>query len=259
MVSYFVSFLTTGTIIYFANDFFKTVYPNTYENVCINVSLQLIYTYSAFQMTFRNIHNYFIDFVLCNPLIGNMVDFICKKSNCIEKINKNGEIIEKNIIYENINPDYNDANNDTNNELFYIFTDNEKSIPSIPNKIIKQSSHFKTDLPSRTQNYETIITKIMQIFLFYEESSVKFILFEIDIDSRKHLIYFKTDKYNYYIVGNIFDKKFLKYYLKNHLDVLDVDKYEYFNVKMLDQNVVVKEFQISDDKFITINKNDYSY
>jgi hypothetical protein len=61
-------------------------------------------------------------------------------------------------------------------------------------------------------------------------------------------------------VENVLDRKFLSYYLMNYHNVKyeDIANITTYDVKMIDQNVSVKEFDITDKTFITIKENEYT-
>ena len=88
-------------------------------------------------------------------------------------------------------------------------------------------------------------------------------LVEVKINDEAYKINLKTDKFNYYIVDNILDLKFFKYYLYNYqvcnLTTEEKDKINKIVVKIIDHNVNMRELEITDDKFIIIKKDDYIY
>jgi hypothetical protein len=109
--------------------------------------------------------------------------------------------------------------------------------------------------------------KILQpnIDFNYEISNVQFILFEVKFDlkteSKCVALVLKSDTYNYYIVNNVIDIKFLKYYLKNHASVLmtsgEINEIATFHVKMIDNDVNIQTFDIKDENSVIIKENEY--
>jgi hypothetical protein len=97
----------------------------------------------------------------------------------------------------------------------------------------------------------------------YELSNIKFMLLEIKVNDAAYKLDLKTDKYNYYVVGNVFDKQFFIYFLKNyHLHNFtndEIDQITKLDIKIIDQNVNIKEMEITDTRFITIKKDEYTY
>jgi hypothetical protein len=95
-------------------------------------------------------------------------------------------------------------------------------------------------------------------------------LFEIKLGDIYYTINLSTDKYNYYIVNNILDKNFLIFFLKNHtglsthlsyyIDNLnDSYKIDKFDINLIDNNINFKKLEITHEKYIMIDKNDYYY
>jgi len=129
---------------------------------------------------------------------------------------------------------------DKNN--FYVFSDNINAADKCVNKVILHTQPF---------------------LINYELSNIYFILFEITFNDNTYKLNLKTSEFNYYVVNNILDKKFFIYYLYNYqicnLTEEDIDKIDSFNVKIIDQNVNVKELEITDEKFIIIKKDEYIY
>ena len=87
--------------------------------------------------------------------------------------------------------------------------------------------------------------------------------FESDNDTKSCKIVLKNDTYNYYIIDNILDKKFFVYYLRKYEPSIatnsELNTVKEFIVKIIDHNVNVGLFTITDAQFITIKENDYIY
>ena len=74
----------------------------------------------------------------------------------------------------------------------------------------------------------------------------------------------KSDTYNYYIVNNIIDKNFIKYYLINHSsniftseEIKEIKEINTFNVKIIDNDVNIKTFDIKNEDCLIIKENEY--
>ena len=91
-------------------------------------------------------------------------------------------------------------------------------------------------------NYDFVITTKGNLYSInedrFEESHGKFIFTEIYFGDRKEKINFKTDRYNYYLVGNKLDHRFIVYFMKKYYSC-QVDKY---TVKFVDNDVNSGEF-----------------
>ena len=98
--------------------------------------------------------------------------------------------------------------------------------------------------------------------LKYELSNEKFIMVELIVKDVTISIKFSTDEYNYFVVGNVFNNQFIKYFLnKHHGDFLGnnnitLDEINKYRLKIMDSNVMSQEF---DEKHsLVIEKNGYS-
>jgi hypothetical protein len=121
----------------------------------------------------------------------------------------------------------------------YLFFDNESAVENkCVNRVILHSQPFLTK---------------------YEVSNIQFMLVEAKINDISYKINLKTEQFNYYIVDNILDLKFFKYYLFDLLTSEDKKNLDKIMVKIIDHNVNMRELEISDDKFIIIKKDDYIY
>jgi hypothetical protein len=95
---------------------------------------------------------------------------------------------------------------------------------------------------------------------FSEISDIKFFLVELKIgENNSHKIELKTDEFNFYVVGNSFNKQFFIYYLKQILkiseEIKDDDK---FNLKILDHNVNTIDLDFTDkNENIILEKTGY--
>jgi hypothetical protein len=92
-----------------------------------------------------------------------------------------------------------------------------------------------------------------------EHSDIRFILVELKIGDKTHKIDLKTDKFNFYIVGNKFTKQFFIFYLsfglKINEPINDADK---LSLKIIDHNVNTLEIDFTDkNDSIVLEKNGY--
>jgi hypothetical protein len=239
LVSDLLILLKTLLTILFFNDYFKRNYPQEYENFVVSLSMKMIYMYSKLQIVYYNFSNKVNSYINENKI--NIFSNVVK--NEIYQI-KNGDIYKKfsapNVLEQFAN--YN-LFEDFKYNLF-VYSDNINPLEhNCINKVILNENN---------------------ISLKYDISTIKFMLLEAIINSKTYKITLKSDTYNYYIVDNVFDKKFFIYYLKNHnRDTItneDIDTLkDKINIKLIDNNVNVKEVEITDDKFIIIKKDSYDY
>ena len=99
--------------------------------------------------------------------------------------------------------------------------------------------------------------------LKYELSNEKFIMVELIVKDVTISVKFSTDEYNYFVVGNIFNNQFIKYFLNKHYgDFLrkhniTPDEMNQYRLKIMDSSVMSQEF--NEKQNIVIMKNVYSY
>jgi hypothetical protein len=94
----------------------------------------------------------------------------------------------------------------------------------------------------------------------YEKSQIKFLSLQLLYKNQYFPIELISEKYNYYMVDNIIDKKFLFFYLYNKItDIhninIDIDNFVY-KLELIDNNVNV--INLDDNDIIIINKDDYT-
>ena len=91
----------------------------------------------------------------------------------------------------------------------------------------------------------------------YDVSNIKFISVNLTYNKNQYDIKLKTDEFNYYIVNNVIDKVFLKYYLVHVLNIfLDKDTDFTYNLEIIDNTVNVINLDINDS--IIILKDGYN-
>jgi hypothetical protein len=83
---------------------------------------------------------------------------------------------------------------------------------------------------------------------FSEVSDIKFLLIELKVgENNSHKIDLKTDEFNFYMVGNSFNKQFFIYYLKQIVkssqEIKDDDK---ISIKFIDHDVNTFELDFTD-------------
>jgi hypothetical protein len=99
--------------------------------------------------------------------------------------------------------------------------------------------------------------------LNYELSNEKFIMVELTVKDITLSIKFSTDEYNYFVVGNIFNNQFMKYFLNKHYgDFLrkhniTPDEMNQYCLKVMDSNVTSQEFD--EKQTLVIEKNGYTH
>lgn len=251
MISFLFHFFKTVSLGVLINEHLKRNYPENYADFLFNVSFELLHLYSKGQILYNQVGLKISSIIESNAELKKIRDRIYSKQTDIQKNQiyqiKGDSIHIKSYTNKHENEEKDKDNIETyfepDENSIYLFVDNENASENkCANRVILHSPTFSTK---------------------YEVSNIQFMLVEVKINDVSYKISLKTDVFNYYIVDNILDLKFFKYYLYNYQvgnlsseDRLNLNK---LNVKIIDQNVNVREFEITDDKFIVIKKEDYIY
>ena len=236
-MSYFMNIFKIFGFVYFANYYLKNKYPQEYNKFLLELSLRIIYTGSVIQIKLKKMTTYIYNTF---PRIKNFLD----SYNKIDDNQDNVEyILDGKVIY---------------------LTSKEKIVNHIVN-IVKEDFIIYSDYASANSENICINKKIIKtdsicsdkVFV-YEVSDIKFMLCEVYIGDNIYKINLKGDKYNYYLVDNIIDKKFIIYYL---IEFYNEDFYkstDKFILKIIDNNVNICELDITDIfSYIQIKKDCY--
>ena len=203
---------------------YKELYPIQHQNLLIKISYYAIYCYSKMQLVIQNsLLAKLICILFYNNYANNNVVEVIFEGVVINKINKN-------------NIDYlMSANYD-----FILYSE-------IINNLTYKRIIYSDTLKLNDKNEDLFVC---------EPSEVKFVLTEIILEDKKININFKMNDDNYYVCDNIFNSKFIIYFLNKYysedIQNMSLDKYQ---IDILDQNVN-KEI-ITSEKNIKINKTDY--
>jgi len=229
----FTTLLRTGILAILLNDYLKRNYPDKYQELIVSVSYNLIYLYSKAQILYMNLITVVNKKIEENPnllKLRNDLDLLLKpKSGIVTMLEyvRNGNLVD-------ITSDKGDNECDF---TIYSWLDSTKSC--VNKKLLYDS---KGPLS------------------FSEVSDIKFFLVELKFgEKNSHKIELKTDEFNFYVVGNSFNKQFFIYYLKQILkiseEIKDDDK---FNLKILDHNVNTVELDFTDqNESILLEKTGY--
>lgn len=239
MISLFINIIKTGLFSLLLNDYLRRNYPDNYSEFLILTSYKLIQFYSKGEIIYNKFISHVKTIIDSNPQLNKIVSDIYKKEiqrNEICQI-KNGSIYIKHYT------DNAETYFEPDENSIYLFSDNESATENkCVNRVILHSPPFSTK---------------------YEVSKIQFMLVEVKINEVAYKINLKTDSFNYYVVDNILDLKFFKYYLYNYqicnLMSEETEKMDKIMVKIIDHNVNMRELEITDDKFIIIKKDDYIY
>ena len=229
--------LRTGVLALLLNDYLKRNYPNKYQEMIVSISYNLIYLYSKAQILYANLIKVLNKKIEENPnllKLKNDLDLLIKpKSGIVTMLEyvRNGNPV-------NITSDKSDNKSEDDCDFtIYSWLDDTKSC--VNKKLIYDSKEHLS---------------------FSEVSDIKFLLVELKFgENSSHKIDLKTDEYNFYMVGNSFNKQFFVYYLKQILKFSeennDDDK---FSLKIIDNDVNTVELDFTDkNESILLEKNGY--
>ena len=229
MISIIITLFKTAVFAVLLDDYFKRNYPEKYNDLLIQCSFTAIYVYSNCQIQVNNIVNKLQIFINTSPKLVEMIH----KYQTREKVNDIDIIYDNKVIFKTV---YSALLNNINNF----------KLPEKFDFLIFSEYKF-------TSNTSSIINKYIIYFLpidlepsyfVCETSNIKFILSEIVINNDiKIKINFLQNTDNYYIVNNIFDNKFMQYFLykyyKKDLEDMNIDNLNDYNytLEIIDHNV----------------------
>ena len=206
-------------------------YPQLVQTLLIDISLKCIYIYSKLQIFAFKVNKQINQIIETSPALLKLKNDINSLVKCKP---------EKVLIYEFIKDgkitEFNDFNSVNKPDLMiFSWLDND-------NKCINKKIIYKNGCANLA-----------------EVSDIKFMLTEIKIGGREtHKIDLKTDKFNYYLVGNKFTKSFFIYYLKYYVEVDNITSDTQMTVKIIDNDINKIEFDFTDkNESIILEKNKY--
>ena len=239
MLSTLFTILKTIAVVGLASIVYKQTNPQRYEDMVVSVSYSAIYMFSRCQILAGKLSVRINVFINANPWLKTIITNIYKTQSVQNQI---CQILAGNICVKNYTTD--DANYfEHNDAAFYVFVDNARvSESGCVNHVVIRSPPFSTK---------------------YDLSSMRFLLCEVKVRDKFYKINLAGANYNYYVVNNIIDRRFLLYFMKQY-QIYNFTEDEMcntnsFTVKTIDQNVNVTTMEITDDQFITIKKTDYTY
>jgi hypothetical protein len=218
------------------NSYLKHEYPEQYNGYLMTASFNAVYVFSVLQIQVKKIQEYL--YKTCPRLKSYLDEYSMSKIENIHNIEfiLNGKVIyltDKETIVNHII--------DIVKEDFLIYSDYGSENVCINKKIIKEITSSDNDF-------------------IYEISNIKFLLCELYIGDKVYKITLKSDieNYNYYLVDNIIDKKFIIYYLIEFYNEDFSKSTDRFILKLIDHNVNSFEIDITNtSNYIQIKKDGY--
>jgi hypothetical protein len=244
MLAYMQSFVKYAAFTFLVNDYLKNNYSEKYNSLITNGGLitsggfYLIQLYSKIQILCNKL-------AASNPTITHLLNQLFNSSSSsiyepdVEFI-RDGHVnflATKEDFVKEVSTHSNDVDFD------FIIYSNYDEVNKIVNKRIFHIMPCEADF-------------------HYVTADIRFLLTEVEINDKTIKVEFKTNNYNYYIVNNVINHKFLEYFLKKYhpREIMDFHEFEKpfqdMKLKILDHNVEKQEFDLK--HVLKINKADYS-
>jgi len=190
------------------------LYPEYYEKIIILILYNCVFYYSKIQIYFSKF-NFVKSYFLIKPYD---IEFI-----------QNGQIVYK-----------------TYKSKLELITETE--IPSF-DFIIYSDNQLYNDIPVNKIIYYSIPKDFN-----YIKTNFKFIVIQLLHKNITNNIVLSNNEYNYYIVNNVINDKFLLYFL-NNVENYNITKLTNYNLQIMDHNI--NQFSLSPTDNLLFNKEDY--
>ena len=238
-MTYFINIFKTIGFIFLLDYYLKSKYPEKYNNFLVETSLRIIYTGSVIQIKLKKITTYIY------KTFPRIKDFLDSYNKIDDKQDNIEYILDGKVIY---------------------LTSKEKIVNHIVNitkeDFIIYSDYVTDNNDNKCTNKKIIISdeNCSDKDFIYEVSDIKFMLCEVYIDDKVYKITLKSDieNYNYYLVDNIINKKFIIYYLIEFYNEDFSKSTDKFILKIIDHDVNIFELDITEtNNYIKIQKDSY--
>jgi hypothetical protein len=236
MLNYIFSSLKTIILVILFNEYLKTNYPIKHSECMIFICYNSLYFYSLLQIKYNKIKKIILYKI---PELNKLNTKYADNNDNDINIILDGKII-KNINKDNIiNKSVEEIQNLYNIQTydFLIYSENSK----------KCILNFNLNGVFKEEDF------------ICESSDFKFISSEIILKDKRINIDFKVNNHNYYLINNIFDAKFILFfmyeYYNEEVKYLDISEILEYKLEILDQNVNKDIF----DKFSKIKINESNY
>ena len=219
----------------------ENIFENQINNLNISImclGYNLVYCYSLAQIKYNKIKN------VVNTLSNTIINTLINSSKIT--------ILKKEKIY--IITTYDSGSKV--NELILNLNDSL----DIANCLLENKDNFDLIIVSDKKGGSEQInyihyTEFPQILDDYKHSTIKFFSVELEYKDTIHSIELTNENYNHYIVNNVLNKHFFKYYLTNVLNI-EIDKNTFdYNLSVIDHNVNIVELTQNDS--LIIKENNY--
>ena len=209
------------------------------EPTLMTISYNTIYYYSVSQIYCNKIIKYTTPYI--NLVWKSIIHVLAKNNIITDKIQlpvkfvsvyKNGKEIQNFIHCEE---NYGILKNTIDNDFPLVILSDKENETNCVNKIqLKQYG----------------------VYVDYTYSKLKFISMDLTYNNITYPIVLKNDIYNHYIVDNILNKEFFKYYLTNILNVkLENDSNFDYNLSLIDNDVNMHV--LNSNEYLVIKEENY--
>jgi hypothetical protein len=236
----------------------RDIFKQNVKTFCLKTVYNLFYVYSVCEINCIKIYNYSLPFV---KSIQNNTQYFLEKYNIILQ----GEVILKSKSMNTRIEIYNHTG------LQFLQEDIPQKVEDIRICDLEYVNDFLqytiivTDLFSTNnlnkkyiQN-KKIINNLDNYEFSFEISDITFIALYLNYNDVRYNINLKTDDFNFYVVGNIINKSFIQYYIKNILRdniLINTDETPFlYKLELMDHEVNVVE--LNETQYIIIEKNGY--
>jgi hypothetical protein len=246
MIVYFFEFAKTFAIVFLLNDYFRRHYTNEHRDFFIdmsfyfiNVGYYLLYIYSYCEYTF----NKCIKYIKENTPFFKIIN---------EFIKKNTKVLDIDFIQDN----YLICSKSKN---YYLSNNVVEILPKCDFILYTDTTNFPFNKKIISYDDSIVLHQNNEIYKC-QKIDYKFIMVEFIVGNKSYSIHLETQKYNFYIKDNVLDKKFFLYYLKYiHPEKKNFKESDIQTLKIIDQNVCVKniDFTKENNACIRLNVTDY--
>jgi hypothetical protein len=236
-------------------DLYKSCYPREYDIILTQILTniqqnKIIKPYWSLLITV--FYNIIYAYSFCQVTLNQTIRFI---EPYLQEGIKN---IHSRVISDiNTNTNTN-TNTDTTKTVTIVYSSSEANLIIVRSPAPKNDMIILDKAPESLENvtYETSTPHFLSLYLKIITSDNKETSYNIELSS---------DKMNFYVVGNVFNSNFFKYYLQNVLNVkidIDVDididnnnKLFAYTLELMDHNVSM--VYLNETQSILINKDGY--
>jgi hypothetical protein len=229
LLTYLFNLFQTISVCILLDEYLQNNYPELrekYKNEIVNQSYNAIYFYSKAQIILNKYKPYIHKIMEDYPILKKIITQN-DKNNIIYDVEfvMDGEVVYKTTKAKMMELN----NNDTTykGEIDFIIYSEHSSSNESQNSIVNRKIIKNIDVKEED--------------LVCEKSDIKFVLCEFSVGDKKFKVDFKNATSNYYVVDNLFDVKFLKYFLQKyyseHVKDIDLKLVHDFKINIMDHNI----------------------